>query len=186
MDLHVQSEVSLRISDWHRGLRWPAFWKSRCMLSRIDSGGLVFHLRGEKGSKEEGIALQVLRRIKQVPKLASGGAQSTAHKLFVSQAFPVRACWDKVFRRARVLFSESALSDSIIQTFSQHAKPHSLQCAMRTWLNGWPATARLHTDLQRCVFGCGGVDDPSHYLRDCSRFRGAMELALGSEASPGL
>ena len=47
--------------------------------------------------------------------------------------------------------------------------PHCAMCVIKTWLNGWTTSYRMHEPfLRSCIFGC--VDQPdttSHYVCSC-------------------
>merc|ERR1711974_73509 len=60
----------------------------------------------------------------------------------------------------------------------------STQCAIRTLLNAWPTSSRLHLDSQRqCAFGCDAPDSlTEHYWARCPIIRAAFASAWGSRA----
>ena len=69
--------------------------------------------------------------------------------------------------------------DTSLRVHCVRAKPHTLQCAMRTIFNAWPCSGRLPIESSSCVFGCtDGKDSPEHY-RHCAALRDALFCVLG-------
>ena len=68
--------------------------------------------------------------------------------------------------------------------FARTRKPHTVQCCVRTLLNGWPCVVLPHCTWQTILaasFGGGGDSDCGvHCWTHCTRLRGALELALSA------
>ena len=45
-------------------------------------------------------------------------------------------------------------------------KPHCAMCVIKTWVNGWTTSDRMHEpDIKPCIFGCANANDIlSHYV----------------------
>lgn len=66
--------------------------------------------------------------------------------------------------------------------------PHYVMLYIKTALNSWPTSARLHptTGVEPCVWGCAdGPDSLGHYLTQCRLWQ-ATERRLGLPPSGGV
>ena len=59
-------------------------------------------------------------------------------------------------------------------------------CVLKTWLNAWTTSARMHDGhFDQCIFGCDHLvpDCLSHYIR-CSKLWTFVDIASSSISSP--
>ena len=103
------------------------------------------------------------------------GLQRVAYGIMVDELFPVGAeggLAALVERRVRKMFSPFELDAAVnfaasVESLRQH-HPSDAAKVLKTWLNGWITTSRMHTPhLHPCLLGCGGetTDSLAHYVQ---------------------
>ena len=160
-------------------------WQAPCLFTRFGGNFRQPNVpAGEIKAAEFAWGKVLVARSSSEPRL-----QNVALDAFLSSRFSsdiLRAHF--VSRVARLVGQIDAhlLADSWCE-LAMRAKPHLLQCVLRTLLNGWPTTSRLHAKTSRtCVFGCVGEQDSliSHYWSGCSVLFDLLSFAWGHRVPP--
>ena len=159
------AESNLSFAKYCEGFRSPPWWNSPSIVSRLTGGepgprsqdSQVFH-----------VALGAARRALADP---FEKVQRSAYAAWVERRFPALALTRDLERRFSLLVDPLVAQFLSVQwaSLARHSKPHTVQCAARTFLNGWCCQHRLHTDdHDDCLFGCpdGRNSLQAHYFKN--------------------
>ena len=134
-------------------------------------------------------ARSALEAGRAAPVLPDARVQAAPYRQFLIQRFPIpvrHADFSKrLYKPAGpgvVGLSMGARCEAL-----RTSRPHTVQCALRTLLNAWPTSARLHAEEgpRSCVFGCPhAVDMVSHYWSGCRLLHDLVVAAVGDRAPP--
>ena len=96
-----------------------------------------------------------------------GSIQRELYRKFLLARFPVASALSEVWCRIQKAFGGCPPFDlDAHNEFIRAQTPHTVQCYLRSAMNGWPTSRRLHlTAVAPCRFNCGkGSDAGEHYL----------------------
>ena len=79
-----------------------------------------------------------------------------------------------------------ALPSTVALAMLHFFPSHHVMCVLKTWLNGWTTSARMHDKVfSQCIFGCdfGAPDCLSHYV-SCIRLWNYAHVASSHSSPP--
>jgi hypothetical protein len=181
--LRTAAEAELPVGLWCRGIFWDVHWLSPPFAFNLERAAA-----GVPAPSQASIAsaFPLGSAAAAVATAQGGGVQAKATDA-LETAMELQgienlflAKWQKATSVAEVPAGTFAGIEKKLLSKGSQARA----CALKTFLNAWVTTARLHVDVLPCVFEPGGVDSMAHYLQ-CEVF--ARGFADGPEdVSPGV
>ena len=138
---------------------------------------------------EVSAAKEAWRLTRQAKTACEPKLQRIALESWLAARFSASVCASAFIERVSKLIGRDSahLLSSRWPELAKRLKPHSIQCALRTVLNGWPTRHRLHCSSGPipCLFGCRCGHDSleDHYWKDCPALAQITVDAWGARVS---
>ena len=176
----------LPFADVRKGAVSPQFWSTPAVAQRFRK---PFFSQVDAPPKELIAGEIAWAAASAAARRCEPKIQRFAYTAFIASRFPEPQAWKHVRARfCSVLGHE--VSEAVVQKWPRLAKscrPHTLQCALRTFANGWPDSHRLHSRAEPgpCLFGCPEGRDSleDHYWSQCPQLFHLVVFAWGSRVS---
>ena len=186
-ELRTAAEPHMPLARLDVPAAWsPTFWSSECIAISLSCTDVPAK-RPPAGRALERAAGQTATKCARALAIAGEDkVQTSCVREFVLFRFPASDSISEFRRRSAVVLGLK-LADFLSErwpTLAERAKPHTLQCAFRTVLNGWPTSHRLEHSPGPCLFGCSGADSTDsltdHYWAKCPRLHLLISQAWGA------
>lgn len=184
LDLKRAAELHGGAARFFKGHLSPPFWKSPCIAARLLGVGEPVKASSDTFAFPAALAASRRARTELREK-----PQRLARAAWLDARFPLQSLRADFRRRFSLLLGPS-LADAVVDRWddlTKGVKPHTVHCAVRTLLNGWPDQHRMHeSDHDDCLFGCADGRDSlqAHYFANCPSLLSLVLHAWSTRVAP--